>query len=144
MSEILAYAAALFEECLNWSGDLRRSGVEAEILVDLSREIANRFRPQSLALADETARSISYFIDGSEIKAFLKATGHGRVVTQPAVTASAAETKAEDKAPPHAADRCEENDHDRDPVGEVHRFSVEPGLPDPATLGHPRGRSSVG
>jgi S1-C subfamily serine protease len=50
-------------------------------------------------LADEAARSISYFIDLSEIKAFLKAKGHGRVVTQPAaISASATEAKAEDKA----------------------------------------------
>ena len=47
MSEILAYAAALFEECLNRSGDLRRFCVEAEILVDSSREIANRLQQRT-------------------------------------------------------------------------------------------------
>src|SRR5437660_11992953 len=41
MSEVLAYAAALFEECLDRSRDLRRFCVEAEILVDSSREIAD-------------------------------------------------------------------------------------------------------
>src|SRR5262245_37941009 len=50
-------------------------------------------------LSDETARSISYFIDLSEIKTFLKAKGHGRVLTQPAVVSTAAtDTKVEDKA----------------------------------------------
>src|SRR4029077_11838628 len=44
MSEILAHATAPFEECLNRSRDLRRFCVEAEILVDSSREIANRLQ----------------------------------------------------------------------------------------------------
>src|SRR4029077_4827086 len=47
MSEILAYAAAFFEECLNRSRDLRRFRVEAEILVDSSREIANRLQQRT-------------------------------------------------------------------------------------------------
>jgi S1-C subfamily serine protease len=56
------------------------------------------------------AASLSTFIHLNEIKNFLKTSGHGRIVTQPAaVTSSVTETKAEDKAPPKdpAADKAE-------------------------------------
>src|SRR5262249_31491590 len=56
------------------------------------------------------AAAMSMFIHLSEIKTFLKATGHGRIVTQPAdVVTSASETKGEDKTLPKdsAADKAE-------------------------------------
>src|SRR5277367_4952575 len=42
MSEVLAYAAALFEEHLNWRGDFRCLGIETEVPVDFSHKIENR------------------------------------------------------------------------------------------------------
>src|ERR1035438_2753924 len=47
MSEVLAYAAAFLEECLDRSSDLRGFGIEAKILVDSSREIANRLEQRT-------------------------------------------------------------------------------------------------
>jgi hypothetical protein len=42
MSEVLAYAAALLEERLDWSGDLGSLRVESEIPVYFLHEIENR------------------------------------------------------------------------------------------------------
>ena len=47
MGEVLAHAAAFFEERLNRSSHLGRFGVETKILVDSPREIARRFEQRT-------------------------------------------------------------------------------------------------